>query len=102
MGLETVTQKIKEKMSLAGGLDATIVLDFKDDGQIFIDTTQSPAVISHDVETDEPDLKLSCKIGTFEDILSGKQDPNIAFMMGKLKIKGSMGLAMKLNSIIED
>ena len=32
----------------------------------------------------------------------GTQDPNIAFMMGKLKVKGSMGLAMKLNGILED
>jgi putative sterol carrier protein len=39
---------------------------------------------------------------TFENILAGSQDPNLAFMMGKLKIKGSMGLAMKLNGILED
>ena len=39
---------------------------------------------------------------TFEGILNGTQDPNIAFMMGKLKVKGNMGLAMKLNSILED
>jgi putative sterol carrier protein len=35
-------------------------------------------------------------------MMDGTQDPTLAFMMGKLKVEGSMGLAMKLNSIIED
>jgi putative sterol carrier protein len=39
---------------------------------------------------------------TFEKILKGDQDPNIAFMMGKLKVSGSMGLALKLNSMLEE
>jgi putative sterol carrier protein len=100
MSLENIENQIKQKMSMAAGLNAKVKFDFGDDGILFVDTTQSPAVISQGDE--EADLVLSCKRETFEGILNGTQDPNIAFMMGKLKVKGSMGLAMKLNSILED
>ncbi len=100
MTLEMITQKIKDKMSMAAGLSARIKLDFGDDGVILVDAAQAPPVIAH--EDGECDVALICKIEVFEGILNGTQDPNIAFMMGKLKIKGNMGLAMKLNAILED
>ncbi|MCC6598706.1 MAG: SCP2 sterol-binding domain-containing protein [Alphaproteobacteria bacterium] len=100
MSLESVTQRIKEKMTLAGGLRARVKFNFGEEGLIFVDTTQTPALISH--EDMEADTTLSCSLKTLNGILEGTQDPNIAFVMGKLKIKGSMGLAMKLNAILED
>ena len=36
---------------------------------------------------------------TFEKIISGEQNPTTAYMTGKLKIKGDMGAAMKLQKI---
>jgi putative sterol carrier protein len=36
---------------------------------------------------------------TFEKIVSGEQNPTTAYMTGKLKIKGDMGAAMKLQKI---
>jgi putative sterol carrier protein len=100
MSLETITSKIQEKMALAEELDAKVKLDFGDDGVVCVDATVSPPTVSNDDE--DADLTLTTSIDTFKAILSGDQDPNIAFMMGKLKVQGSMGLAMKLNSILED
>ena len=100
MSLETVTEKIKSKMALAAGLDAKVKFDFADDGVIFVDATQNPPIVSHDDE--EADCTLKCSLDTFKALMEGTQDPTMAFMMGKLKVDGSMGLAMKLNSIIED
>lgn len=100
MSLETITNQIKQKMSMAAGLNAKVKFDFGDDGFIFVDTNQTPPEISQ--EDAEADLVLITSKETFEGILNGTQDPNIAFMMGKLKVKGNMGLAMKLNAILED
>ena len=100
MSREAIESKIKEKMSMAAGLNAKIKLNFKDDGIVFVDATQNPPAVSD--EDADADLTLICSIDTFKAILDGTQDPNIAFMMGKLKVQGSMGLAMKLNSILED
>jgi len=101
MSLENIETQIKQKLSLAAGLSAKAMLDFGDDGLLFIDSTENPPTISHE-DAGDADVTLTCKKETFEGILAGTQDPNMAFMMGKLKIKGSMGLAMKLNSILED
>lgn len=100
MTLEDITALIKKKMEQARGLQARIKFDFGDSGLVYVDTTQDPPEISHDDK--EADTTLSCSLDTFAAILNGTQDPNIAFMMGKLKVQGSMGLAMKLNAILED
>ncbi len=100
MSLEAITEKIRGKLSFAPQINAKVKFDFGDDGVVFVDATQNPPVLSHDDQ--DADTTLVCSAETFQGILDGTQDPNIAFMMGKLKVKGSMGLAMKLNSIFED
>lgn len=100
MSLESVTDRIRQKMAAAQGLSAKVKFDFGDDGLILADTTVSPPVLTHD--DGESDVTLICSLDTFDAILAGSKDPNIAFMMGQLKVKGSMGLAMKLNGILED
>lgn len=100
MALEQVTEQIRQKMAQAAGLQARVKFDFGDEGRVFVDTTQNPPLVSHDDV--EADTTLICSLDTFQGFLSGSQDPNIAFMMGKLKVQGSMGLAMKLNAILED
>lgn len=100
--IDTITEKITAKLSRAGatGLAARVKFDFGDDGRVFVDTTQDPPVVSHD--DGDADLTLHCALDTFDGILSGTQDPNVAFLMGRLKVQGAMGLAMKLNALLED
>lgn len=100
MDFETATSKIKQKMAQAPHIKARVKFDFGDEGLIFIDSTQEPPLLNH--EDAESDVTLSCSLDTFAALLEGRQDPNIAFMMGKLKVKGSMGLAMKLNAVLEE
>lgn len=100
MSFDSIKSKLQEKQPLLAGMNAKIAFDFGDDGFIFVDATQNPPVISDSSE--EPDVAFTCSAETFENILNGTQDPTMAYMMGKLKVKGSMGLAMKLNSILED
>lgn len=100
MSLEDVTEKIRSKMSRAAGLSARVKFDFGEEGRLFVDSTQTPALLTQDDA--EADVTFECTLGTFEAILAGAQDPSLAFMMGKLKVRGSMGLAMKLNAILED
>lgn len=100
MDLTQITSKIKEKMQFAPHIKARVKFDFNDDGLIYIDSTQAPPEVGH--EDKESDVTLSTSLETFEGFLNGTKDPNIAFMMGQLKVKGSMPLALKLNSILED
>ena len=49
----------------------------------------------------QPDLTVTMKDKDFVSIAQGKMKPQMAFMRGKLKIKGSMGLAMKLQGVMD-
>ncbi|MAQ71739.1 MAG: SCP-2 sterol transfer family protein [Alphaproteobacteria bacterium] len=100
MDLEETTIRVKEKMQFAPHIRARVKFDFGDNGVIFIDTTQDPAEVCH--ENKESDVTLSCDLELFEGFLTGKRDPNIAFMMGRLHVKGSMPIALKLNSVLEE
>ncbi len=104
MSLDNITQQIAQKLSLAPPLGAKIKVDFGDDGVLFIDGNATPAAISieDDGSGDEPDTTFILSMSVFEGLLNGTQDPTMAFMTGKLKVKGSMGYAMKLNGILED
>ena len=97
MSLDDIAEKLPARLN---GFNHTLKLDFEEDGLLFVDATQSPPVVTQ--SDDDAEVTLTTSLETFEKILSGKQDPNLAFMMGKLKVKGSMGLALKLNSMLED
>ncbi len=47
----------------------------------------------------DADCTFSTSEETFEKITSGEQNATTAYMTGKLKIKGDMGAAMKLQKI---
>jgi putative sterol carrier protein len=48
-----------------------------------------------------PNLTLQIAAQDWLDMLSGKQSGQMLFMSGKLKVKGDMGLAMKLGSLFQ-
>ena len=92
MSLDTVTERLKARVGASAGLDKVIKFDFGDDGILRIDDTVSPAVV--DNADGEADLTIEVSLEDFE------QNPQMAFMMGKLKVNGDMGLAMKLGQIL--
>ena len=47
----------------------------------------------------EADCTISTSEENFLKIISGEQNPTTAYMTGKLKIKGDMGAAMKLQKL---
>jgi putative sterol carrier protein len=50
---------------------------------------------------ENPNITITMAGNDMVDMVSGKLDPTMAFMSGKIKIKGDMGLAMKLQSILQ-
>ena len=64
-----------------------------------MDLTSFPGSIS-----EGPNANAKCRVElsefTFLEIGKGESDGQSAFMQGKLKLNGNMGMAMKLNEII--
>jgi putative sterol carrier protein len=48
---------------------------------------------------EDADAVITASEATFEKIVSGEQNPTSAYMTGKLKVKGDMGAAMKLQKL---
>lgn len=100
MNIDDFEKQIREKLNYAPAIGAKIKLDLGDDGVLFIDGTSSPPDISR--EDAEADTTFVCSLDVIKNIISGAQDPTMAFMTGKLKVQGSMGYALKLSSLLED
>ena len=83
------------------GLDAVYQFNISGDdgGQWTVDFTKDADYVSEG-EADEADCVIDMKDSDFMDMWNGKLPGPQAFMMGKIKIQGDMGLAMKLQNFI--
>lgn len=65
--------------------------------------TWTVTVTDDGVSVDEGDTGGDCTIATsaetFERIVRGEQNPTSAYMTGKLKVKGDLGAALKLQKL---
>jgi len=79
------------------GINSTYVFDIEGAG------TWTVAVTDEGAQVTEGDQGGSCTIEasaeTFSKVVSGEQNATTAYMTGKLKIKGDMGAAMKLQKL---
>ncbi|MAL78710.1 MAG: sterol-binding protein [Sneathiella sp.] len=95
--LQEITEGLRERVGEDSGLDATLKFDFGDEGIVYLDAASVPNVVSN--EDKDADCTITISKDNFEALAKGDLDPTTAFMMGKLKIAGSMGIAMKLQKI---
>jgi len=98
MSVSDIENAFSQRLDAFGDLGATVKFDFGDD-RLFIDGTQKPAVMSH--EDKDAECTLSITPDNLIAIQQGKLDATMAFMTGKLKVKGSTAIAMKLSSVMK-
>ena len=98
--VETIVREMGKRLGVNSGLGGTLKFDFGEPGSIFVDGESEPnAVTSGDGKT--ADCTITLSLDTFERLISRQLDPTSAFMQGKLRIAGDMGLAMKLSPILQ-
>ena len=97
MSLDNITAEIRDKAQSMDANGKTIKIDFQGDGTIFIDGATTPPTVSND--DSDADVTLVISEENFEGLMDGSLNPQMAFMMGKLKIDGDMGLALKLGDL---
>ena len=83
--------------SKLAGMNNSYVFDVEGAGKWFV-TVDDGAVSVREGEG-EADCTISANEENFQKILSGEQNATSAYMTGKLKIKGDMGAAMKLQKL---
>ena len=98
MSLEQITTGMRERVGEDCGLGASVKFDFGEDGILLLDASQVPNVVSNDDEDADCTMKIS--MDDFIAMTQGELDGTTAFMTGKLKIEGDMGIAMKLQGVL--
>ncbi len=98
MSLEQITEQMRTRVGDSAGLKKSVKFDFGGDGVVRIDDTKTPAIVDNQ---DAPvDCTVKVTMADFMEIASGKQNAQMAFMMGKLKVDGDMSVAMQLGTIL--
>lgn len=83
-------------------LNARVRFALGADGDIWLDATRNPiAVSAAPPADDEPDCTLRLSAANLAKLMQGKLNPMLAFSLGKLKVEGSKGVAMKLASLLD-
>ncbi len=84
--------------SKTAGMTNTFRFDVEGAGSWTVDVQDGKVSVSQDGGA-EPDCTISASEETFQKLASGEQNPTTAYMTGKLKVKGDMGAAMKLQKL---
>ena len=91
-GLETRVDQSK-----TAGMNNSYLFDIDGAGKWKVDVQDGNVEVT---EGEAPaDVTITTSEDTFDKIVSGEQNATSAYMTGKLKVKGDMGAAMKLQKL---
>ena len=91
-GLESRIDK-----SRTAGMQNSYLFDIDGAGTWKVDVRDGNVKVTENAE--DADVTITTSEETFEKIVSGEQNATSAYMTGKLKVKGDMGAAMKLQKL---
>jgi putative sterol carrier protein len=80
------------------GMNNSYVFDIEGAGAWTVRVQDGAVKVSEGAE-EGTDAVITASEDTFEKIVAGEQNPTTAYMTGKLKLKGDMGAAMKLQKL---
>ena len=83
--------------SKLAGMSNSYLFDIEGEGQWLVTVADGSIAVAEG--GGDADATISTSGETFEKIVAGEQNPTTAYMTGKLKIKGDMGAAMKLQKL---
>lgn len=92
---EDIVAKMNEALAGHSGMEKSIKLDLREEGQIFIQGTEAVA------EDRDADCTISVAKDDFIAIAKREMNPMGAFMSGRLKVSGDMSVAMGLVNLFK-
>ena len=99
MSLETLSEMLRARLPELAPLDARVKFVVQDQGALVVDATEKPPTLGRE------DGEAACTIRLAEDkleqLLAGTLSPTLAYSLGQIKVEGSLGVAMKLASLLD-
>jgi putative sterol carrier protein len=93
--------RLKENPDKVQGMNATYQFDLTGDGggEKWVKLADGSGEFGSG-QSESPNITITMAATDFLELVDGKLDGTMAFMSGKLKVKGDMGLAMKLQNVL--
>ncbi len=79
------------------GMNNSFLFDIEGEGRWLVKVADGTLTVTPG--EGDADATITASGETFDKIVSGEQNPTVAYMTGKLKVKGDMGAAMKLQKL---
>ncbi|MGH6941334.1 SCP2 sterol-binding domain-containing protein [Hypericibacter sp.] len=98
--IEDLTQILNEKVKFLPPLGYKLKIELDEGGLVIWDGTGSAPVITN--EDGSADTTLRMTSNNAKALMEGRLDPTLAYMTGKLKVEGKLGVAMKLAAMLGD
>src|SRR5512132_3938308 len=91
------TQHSRIDRSRTAGMNNSYLFDIDGAGKWKVDVQDGTVKVTEGEQ--DADVTITTSEETFDKIVSGEQNATSAYMTGKLKVKGDMGAAMKLQKL---
>ena len=101
MDFEDIVDNVKTRAADLGELNHTVLFDLEDTGKILLDATGDEVVVTANPEDEDAETTLVLSPDNMQKLMTGDLNPMVAFTMGKLKVFGSKGIALKLSSLLD-
>jgi putative sterol carrier protein len=98
--VQQIIAQMAPAIATSTGIGGTLKFDFGADGSILVDGKSTPPTAG-DGEGKSADCTISVALSDFQKMARGEMDGTSAFMQGKLRVAGDMGLAMKIGPILQ-
>ena len=99
MTIEAVAARIRDNLMQFAGLGYKVKFAFDEGGVLLLDGTATPPTLSE--EDGEADCVISSTVDNAAKLMNGELNPMLAYSMGHLRIEGSVGVALKMASMME-
>ncbi len=100
MSLESLTEELRKRAVQNPKLGYKVKIALEDGGVIYWDGTAEQSILTNDDAEADTTLRISAE--NLEKLIAGALDPTMAYMTGKLKVEGKLGVALKINAMLSD
>lgn len=101
MALDDIVAAIHGQADKLKELNHSVLFDLGDDGKILLDATGGDVKVTPNPDSDDAEVTLALSVANMEKLIAGDLNPMVAFTMGRLKVFGSKGIALKLSSLLD-
>lgn len=101
MALDDIVAEMQAQADKLKELNHTVLFDLGDDGKVLLDATGGEVKITPNPPGDDAETTLVLSPENMTKLINGDLNPMVAFTLGKLKVFGSKGIALKLSSLLD-